>query len=345
MEAQKLKEFIYENNLIQQILEDIGCHHIKYHSSGNPDPYLTAANPDGNNASAIVVYNKPNLKCINYTRDISKNPDCADIISLVCFIKQLSFFEGLKYICNAIGIDYYKDFDEDIPESLRITNLIFELQQNIEIDEEEKPLKPISEKILSYYKPYVNDMFYNDGIDYLIQKEFEIAYDEETNRITIPIRDEIGNLVGVKGRLFKSQLDEDDIKYIYLEPCARSKILYGLYKTYDYIQEKGSCYIFESEKATMQAWSMEYKNCVSIGGSKVTESQIEKLTRLGTDLIFAFDKDISQSFIESIADRFVNGVNIYCIIDKDNILEKKESPTDKKEKWQYLLENNIYKIK
>ena len=106
-------------------------------------------------------------------------------------------------------------------------------------DEKEVPLKPIPVEILDYYKPYVNDLFYEDGISYSTQKEFQIGYDTETNRITIPIYSEIGDLVGVKGRLFQKEVDESECKYLYLEKCAKSKILFGLNKTLPYIKRLG----------------------------------------------------------------------------------------------------------
>jgi DNA primase len=346
MDLKALKEYIYENNKIEYLLEQTGCHHIKYHPHGNPDPFWSCANYDGNNPSAINVYNKPSLKTINYTRDMTEGKDIpTDLITLICFSKKLSLFEGLKNICNEIGLNYYHNFDEDVPESLRITKLILDLNKNFDTQEDERPLKPISEKILIYYKPYINDMFANDGISYETQKEFEIGYDDFTNRIIIPIRDEIGSLIGVKGRLLKKQLEEWELKYIYLEPCARSKILYGLYKTYPYIKREGKCFIGEAEKFVLQLWDMDYQYAVGIGGTKVTEQQIEKLTRLGVDLIFAFDRGIEKKELENIADRFIDGVNIYCMFDDKNILNDKESPSDNKEKFEYLYKNCLYKIK
>lgn len=344
MEIKIIKEYIYENNKVEQILEALGCHHIKWHPNGNPDAYWSAANKDGNNISAIIIYNKSSLKCINYTRDINHGKENADIISLVEFINNQSFSEALKWVCDLCGIDYYSNLDEDIPESIKITKMIYEMQQG-EINEEDRPLKPISEKILTYYKSYVNDMFKNDGISYEIQGEFEIGYDEFTNRITIPIRDEIGNLCGIKGRLFKKELEEWELKYLYIEPCARSKVLYGLYKTYQFIKEKGFCFIPEAEKGCMQLWGMGYFNSVATGGIKISRQQIEKLTRLGVDLIFVFDQGITKKDIEDIANKFVDGINIYYLWDKDNILKEKESPTDNKEKFEYLYKNCLYKIK
>lgn len=268
-----------------------------------------------------------------------------DLITLVCFNKNLSFSHGIKYICELLGLDYYSNLEDEIPESLKITKLIYELNQGNDEQEEDKPLKPISEKILTYYRPYVNDLFYEDGIDYNTQREFEIGYDEESNRITIPIYDDLQTLVGVKGRLFKKEIGEDELKYIYLEPCARSKILYGLYKTYPYIKRKGQCIVTESEKGVLQLWSIGYCNSVGIGGKKISSYQIEKLTRLCVDLIFAFDKDVTKKEIEDIANRFIKGINIYYIFDEHNILDEKESPSDNPQKFEYLYKNCLYKIR
>lgn len=337
MDIKQLKTFIYENKKVPDILQEIGCHHIKYHSN----KYWTCGNYDGDNQQAITVYDNENLNCINYTRDLGTP---SDLLSLVCFNKQCSFFEGLKFICNYLGIDYYHDFDNDVPESLRITKLIYEMQQDT-LDIEDKPLKPISEKILNYYQSYVNDLFKNDGIDYLTQQEFEISYDSETNRITIPIRDELSNLCGVKGRLFKQDLTENEQKYLYIEPCGRSKILYGLYKTYSYIKQFNKCFITESEKGVMQLWSMGIYNSVGIGGKKISSQQIEKLTRLGVDLVLCFDKDVTMKEIEDIAERFVDGINVYYLFDDKNILDEKQSPSDNPEKWQQLCKECLYKIK
>lgn len=341
MNVKDLKNYIYENNLIPQILESIGCGHVVNHGK-----YWTCSNIDGDNKTAISVYNTDYINVVNYTRDITDGEKLpSDLVSLVCFNKKMSFFEGIKFICGEIGLTYYHDFEADIPESLKITKLIFDLQQSHQDEEDEKPLKPIKPIVLSYYKPYVNDMFLSDGIDYETQMEFGIGYDPDSNRITIPIYSEIGDLVGIKGRLFQKEPDDFELKYFYLEPCARNKILYGLNKTYPYIKESSKCYVFESEKATLQAWSMGYYNAVSIGGKKVTSNQIDKLTRLGVDLVFAFDKDVKKEELEAIADRFIDGVNVYCVIDNKNILEEKESPTDKKEKWISLLEDCVCKIK
>lgn len=340
MDVVQLKEYIVENNYVENILDGLGCHHIKYHSSG----YWTCANKDGDNKNAIVIKNNDFLGCTNYTRQMISGSRTTDLIDLVCFNENLSFPDGLKYVCNLLGMDYYHNFDDDVPESLLITKMIMDMSESIDTTYD-MPLKPISKNILSYYKNRVNDLFAKDNIDYKTQQEFMIGYDEYTNRITIPIFSEINDLVGVKGRLFKENLEEDDLKYLYLEPCARARILYGLNKTMAFIKKTGKVYVTEAEKGTMQLWAYGYRNSVATGGKKLSNSQIEMLTRLGVDIVFAFDKDVTTKELEELSERFLDNVPIYYILDSDNILLEKESPTDSPEKWSILVKKFMYRLK
>ena len=339
MEVRQLKEYILENNFIETILQNIGCHSIS-HKNG----MYQCANKDGDNKSAICVYENEALITVNYTRKMIKGKRQTDLIDLVCYNENLSFSNGLKFIADLLGISYYHDFNEDVPESLQLTKLIQDMNSHHD-ENRDKPLKPISKRILTYYKPYVNDMFKNDNISYKTQREFDIGYDEETNRITIPIYSSIGDLVGVKGRLFKEHLDSNELKYIYLEPTARSRILYGLNKTYDFIKQEKIVYVVEAEKGVLQLYSYGCKNCVATGGKRLSRTQIEMLTRLGVHIVFAFDRDVNKKELEEIADSFEKNIPIYAIYDKNNILEEKESPTDDPRKWEVLVKNNLYRIR
>ena len=339
MDIQNLKQYILDNDKIPLILESLECHAIQKNSN-----YYSCANSDGDNRTAISVYCNESLITLDYTRDIPSINGNSDIFSLVQFCKNCSFFDAVKFVCNAIGIDYYYDFDEELPQSIKFTKMFLNMDKGDNSEDEDIPVKPISEHILSYYKPYVNDLFKIDGIDYETQNEFEIGYDQFFNRITIPIRDELGNLCGVKGRLFKKELDKDDEKYLYIERCSKSRILYGLYKTYQYIQHKKQVFVSEAEKGVMQLYSYGYRNCVATSGSKISKHQVEMLTRLNVDVIFCYDKDVTETENKEIGDRFIKEIPVYALIDKDNILKEKESPMDKKENFEYLLKHNLYRI-
>lgn len=341
MDIEILKEHILENNFIPTILEELGCHHIR-----KKDGYFQCANPDGDNTTAVCVYENTNLTTINYTRDISNGKNIhTDLISLVEFYKNESFPYAVKWICDVLDIDYYSNLDEDLPKSLQLTKMLVEMQSVDTDTETEKPLKPIPEKILSYFEPYVNDMFCEDGVGYDTQVEFEIGYDEFTNRITIPIRDDLGNLVGVKARYFYRQVPEDEQKFMYIEKCARSQILYGLYKTINFIKKAQRVFVVEAEKGVQQLYDKGYFEAVATGGSKISKSQIDKLTRLCVPIIFVFDKDITKEELDDIASRFIDGTEVYALIDTIGILNDKESPTDDISKFEQLLEKCIYRLK
>ena len=339
MDVYDLKNYIYENDRVDEILKDLGCHHIKKHQD-----YYTCGNPDGDNPSAITVYISQTLNVIDYTRKIKKSDDerQADIIDLVSHFKEINFPQTIKYISNLMGLDYYHNFNEDLPESLLLTKSLFSMRTENNDEDDDLSVRKIDSKILSYYYNFVNDLFYKDHISYETQQDFNIGYDEATNRITIPIYSEIGDLVGVKGRLFKEKLDEDDLKYIYLEPTPRRAILYGLNKTIPYINRKGYVYVFESEKAVMQAWSYGYQNCVATGGTSVSKRQVTMLSRLGAKIIFCFDKDFinDEENIDKLKSKFIEGIPLYFMRDNLNILKEKESPTDDPEKWKLLLKSN-----
>ena len=340
MDIPAMKEYILDNNYAPVILEKLGCHHIK-----DKGDYISCSNPDGDNQSAVTLYLNSNLTVVNYTRTLNPAKKSHDIFDLAEFYLNINFFEAVKQLCDWCDLDYYKDWNEDLPESLRITKMLMELDSTTSIDDDNTPLKPIPESILTYYYPYVNDMFANDNISYIVQRLFEVGYDPQTNRITIPVRDELNNLVGVKGRLFIDDLKEGDLKYLYIEPCNRSRVLYGLNIALSHIQQKGFVYVVESEKGVMQLWSMGIYNCVATGGKKISQAQIDMLSRLCVDIIFCFDKDVDQNELEDIADRFIESIDIYCLLDKDGVLDEKESPSDSPVKFKHLVENNKYKIK
>lgn len=337
MDIRDLKEEILNRELISDILTEIGCHHIR-----DKGDYVQAGNRDGDNPNSIVIYKNEYISCINYTRQITKNGRTADIFDLIAYAEDCSFAEAMKFVCELAGIDYYGE-REDLPESLQILRMLKDMSINDE-DEDNSPVKPISEKILSYYLPYGNKMFEDDNISLEVQKEFGVGYCPQSNYITIPIRDSLGALCGVKGRYF-GEPDESHTKYTYLEKCNKSKILYGYWQNKEYIKQNKYIYVLESEKAVQQLATIGVRSCVSTGGKTISKYQIEEIIRTGCTPIFAYDQDVQEDELQEIAEMFMDGITVYAIVDKENILDEKESPSDNPEKWFHLVKNNIYKIK
>lgn len=337
MRVQDLKEYILDNSYVENILENLGCKHIKKHSN-----YYSATNPDGD-ARSVIVYTDTNLTTINYTRNITKNKRSADIFDLISFYNDCSFPEALKYVHDLFGLDYYRDAEEDIPESLQILKLLKSMETG-EDNEKDTQLKPISEDILSYYLPYGSKMWEDSNVSLETQRLFELSFDPCTNSVAIPIRDELGSLIAVKARRLEYSQDLGESKYFFLEPGAKSQVLYGLYQNSKLIQSQGIVYVGESEKFVHQLYEMGYYG-VSTGGSKVSKRQVEMLTRIGVKIIFCYDKDQTEADIRHIADMFINGIDIYAMLDCDGLLDNKESPSDNPNTWHKMVKNNIYKIK
>jgi DNA primase len=343
MEVKDLFKKIIKNNNTEKILKNLGMHHIE-----EKDEYFTCGFPDGDNTKSAVIY-KDNLWVNAYTRDISDKCGYTNIISLVSFIKQLYFTKSIKWICDICSYNYYEE-PKNKTKMIKFLEYIYEQKNNSNKNDEDKiiNLKPINENILQYYGTYSNKLFLIDNIDLQTQIDFGLGYDLETHSITIPIRDELDTLVGVKARLYKTsnELEKWENKYFYLVPCAKSKILYGLNKTMPYIKRKGFVIVCESEKGVMQLWSYGIRNVISIGSHTLSKYQVKKLTHLGVDIVLAYDQDVmfkdekfNKEFYEKECNKFLNNQIIYCLVDENEILTEKESPTDKKDNFLILLEN------
>lgn len=336
MRVEDLKEYIVNNNCIETILSDLGCGHIREH-----DGYFTCSNPDGNNPQAVTVYNNETLITVNYTRNITKNKRAADIFDLVSFYKDCSFPEALKYVHDVLGLDYYAE-NADVSASIQMLKVIHGLMTSDD-EEDNAPLKPIPQEILSYYLPYGNKMWLDEGISLSTQAEFNISYDAESNYIAIPVFDGLGNLVGVKARYF-GEPDEYHLRFVYLEKCNKSRILYGYWQNKEYIKNNKDIIVVESEKSVLKLAEYGYRNAVATMGKTISKAQVELITRTNCTPIFAFDADVDEEELYSIANMFANKMPVYAVIDKDHLLDEKESPMDREEIWAKLYKDYKFKI-
>jgi len=184
-----------------------------------------------------------------------------------------------------------------------------------------------------------------EGITSISQKNFQIGLDVLSERIVIPIRDELGSLIGVKGRLFKDA-NIDDNKYMYLYSCPQSKILFGLDKSYKGIQETNEVIVVEAEKSVIKLNALGYNNAVAIGSKNISNFQVDKLLRLNVPITLALDKDVSKEEIDIIINELrmpFSLVELYVIDDVIGFLGEKDSPMDDAENWEVLYNN--YKFK
>ena len=98
----ELKQYIYNNKKIEYILKEIGCHSINYHDNKE---YYSCGNYNGDNPTAVNVYNNEYLRVKNWTRT-KEFDDNSDLITLVEYNKGLSFSDAIKYLYKLLGLKF-----------------------------------------------------------------------------------------------------------------------------------------------------------------------------------------------------------------------------------------------
>lgn len=176
-------------------------------------------------------------------------------------------------------------------------------------------------------------------------------YDRFRSRIMFPIRDINGNAIGFTGRIFSGEKKLKTIrdieavgKYVNTPQTLifdKGRILYGLYKTKNYLREKGETVLTEGQMDFLSAYQNGLKNIVATSGTALTHYQLNILKRYNDRLILAYDSDEAGQMAteRSISLALSYGFNIKIAImeNKDLADFLLEQPTG----WQKLLENAI----
>ena len=177
--------------------------------------------------------------------------------------------------------------------------------------------------------------------------KFNIRFSPVQNKIIIPHYDVGGRLVGIRGRA----LNKDDIenwgKYMpvqiegkwYSHPLSLN--LYGLNMTKENIKTTGIAYLFEAEKSVLQMDSFSIYNCAAaVCGSKLNKYALDILIRTchPQEIVVCFDKEEVSKNEETYFNKlynmclkYKNYANFSFIYDKENLLDLKDSPSDKGE--------------
>jgi len=332
--TQNIKQKLLEEpNLIVKILEELGCHKINNKYNGQ----IRSALPDGNNPTSLQIILNENLSTIIYSRTDWQG---GDLISLIEYLKGYTFTQTLQWICKIIDIDYIFDIkikDKKPSETYKLLKQYNRFNKNVS---KEKII--LNENVLNQFIKKPHELFINDGISIKTQYKYEVMYDIDDNRIVFPIRDDDGNLLSVKGR---SCIDSDDIpKYIHYYPLSIKDYLFGLHLNYWEILNKNEVILFEAEKSVLQCDSFGINNAVAIGTNKLSDEKIKKILSLKCDVVFAFDKGIELEEMLEQANKFKKYTNIKIILDINNILENKMSPSDKGRDVFLQLYNNKIKV-
>ena len=265
----------------------------------------------------------------------------------------MSIFSFLKHFYEARDIDY--DWFTDIYEVIRGCSYFSENQSSTSyksirndytLKKERQDLPAHPDKIMECFVKYYPIEWLNDGISREAMDKFNIRYSPSQNKIIIPHYDVNGRLVGIRGRA----LNQEDIdtwgKYMpvqienkwYSHPLSLN--LYGLNKTKENIKATGIAYLVEAEKSVLQMESFSIPNCAAaVCGSKLNKYALDILVRTchPQEIVICFDKeelpheDKYFNHLYELCKKYQTYTNFSFIYDKENLLDLKDSPTDKGE--------------
>lgn len=299
--------------------------------------------------------------------------DYFDILELIIKAKNLqtnenyNLSESIKWLTELIN---YDNVDFDFVETKNqlvehYINLIETYNNKLQSLNNEKVLNKYDDRILNNLDILPIETWEQEGITYEILQKFNIRYYPKDCKIVIPHYDINNNLIGIRGRTLIQEEGELYGKYmplkingtLYTHPLSFN--LYGINWNSENIKRSRMAILFEGEKSVMKYEKLfGANNNISLAtcGLNFTQQQFDLLLKLGVkDIVVAFDKQYNKisdddiewlkmrKLYESLYNKFGNYINISFVIDKNNLLNYKDSPIDKdKETFLILFKERVF---
>lgn len=287
----------------------------------------------------------------------------------VCYTscQKMSIFKFLKqyYEERAIEYDWFEDIYQVVLNCSNFRQEGFQTPRYTSLRDTLIPRRTpefahVDEAVLDCFIKRYPPEWLSDGITKEAMDKFNIRYSISQNKIIIPHYDINGNLIGIRGRALDKWEIENLGKYMPIQVEGiwyKHKLgmnLYGLNHTKKAIKKNHICFLYESEKAVLQAENFDLPNCgVAVCGSNFNKYQLNLLLRECTpyEIVICFDKeelpgeDKYFNKLYSIGEKYKNYCDFSFIYDREGILNLKDSPTDKGETIFKQLLNRRVKIK
>ena len=242
-----------------------------------------------------------------------------DAIEFLKEVESLSYIEAIKYLGEKYGIeinetdnDYNINNDKESlliilnkSKSFFIQNLNSKEGKSIAqtyLDHREVDIKMIEKFELGYsldkwdslYKYLLNNKYNEEHIlkAGLILDNNNKKYDRFRGRLMFPIHNISGKVIAFGARLIKDEKNQP--KYVNspeTELYIKSKVLYGLYQSKNYIRKLDKCYLVEGYTDVISLFQIGIENVVSSSGTSLTNDQIRLISRYTKNITILFDGD------------------------------------------------------
>ena len=298
----------------------------------------------GSNSHKLYLY-KSSKTFFCYSRCGSMS-----LFDLIMKVKEIPFKESVNYIYDTINS---KHRPRQLFKKFKATPL-----DDVEVEE----LPPVKKQFL--YEVFSKDIiqdWLDEGISIEAMNKFKIRYDREKDRVVIPHFRSDGKVIGYRVRNLDDQVAERYGKYIplfYGDECYNHPLgsnLYGINISRENIMKYKKVVVEEGEKSVL-LYETFYPNnnlSVAICGSNFSNTQKKMLLNLGVEeIIIALDKQFQEDGDEESIEwkkkilKMSENLLPYCkvsyIWDRENLLDYKDSPTDKgKEIFKRLIKERI----
>ncbi len=128
----------------------------------------------------------------------------------------------------------------------------------------------------------------------LISQNGDRYYDMFTRRITFPLWDKDGNIVGFSARIYRGE--KDTSKYVNSRETKlfkKGETLYNYHHARDYVKIEKSVIVVEGFMDAIRLSIEGVKNVVALQGTALTKEQITLLKKLHVKVILCLDNDVA----------------------------------------------------
>ena len=292
--------------------------------------------------------------------------------------EECNFPQALQYVCDVCDIPYDKTSIE--PTKVKKKEEIFDwmnvLGKYIKNSNRNTENKIYDKSVLKLLDKIYHDSFISDNIPIEVQEKYGIRFYKYGQSICIPIYDEDANFIGVHCRQLLPHIVDAGFKYLPLKILngteynfSTNNVLYGLNVNKINIQNKKTAILVESPKSVMQLETILPMNIsCALFGMNCSKVKRDILLKMGvTHIVIALDKQYHNAYetnengervktqefekyektIFKIRDLFVGFCSVYVMYDDINLLNYKDSPSDRgKETWDRMYNEKecIYEV-
>ncbi len=240
-----------------------------------------------------------------------------DIFTFLMKYENLEFGEALKILAEKAGIELKKIS----PQEYKYVGLLYELNEIAkkffieQLESNKKALDYLLQRGLkketiaefeigfapSQYDElaihlinlgYSRDDILRSGLVFVNEKGKII--DRFRQRIMFPIHNHLGKIAGFTGRILP-EFESDEVgKYVNSPESPifkKSKILYGFWKSKNFIREANSAFLVEGQMDFLMSWQAGIKNVLATSGTALTEDHLNAIKKLTENLVMCFDSD------------------------------------------------------